>query len=135
VFSADLRQARDTIYTQVSDVIRSTDDRSRVAVVLALEAAGAEYFEAMIGFLERLGMGNHLRYFARSHQQVEQAHEVFETEKTAQLAALSITQTAFEEATAVVDRTFETMDNLGTDLLQHMNQRSRRSVRHDKLAS
>jgi DMATS type aromatic prenyltransferase len=135
VFSADLQQARDTIYTQVSDVIRSTDDRSRVAVVLALEAAGAEYFEAMIGFLERLGMGNHLRYFARSHQHVEQAHEVFETEKTAQLAALSITQTAFEEAVAVVDRTFETMEDLGTDLLTHMSQPPHRSLRHGKLAS
>jgi hypothetical protein len=120
VFSDDLRRARNVVYAQIADVLRSTEDASRLAIVLSLEAAGAEFFQAIISFLERIGRSGNLLYFARSHQQVEQNHEIFEHDKSDFLRSLVLSPQAFEEANLVVERTFQTMTDLFDDVLEHI---------------
>lgn len=120
LFSGDLWQARQTVYSQIADIVRSTDDRCRLAVVLSLEAAGAEFFASIIAFIERLGRGEGLLYFARSHQTVEQNHDIFESDSKSRLGSLAIRPAAFEESLLVVERTFAAMEALGFDFLKHM---------------
>ncbi len=116
LFSAGHRLARDVVYSLVSEVLRARDDRTRLAVSLSLEAVGAEFFGRVIGFLERMGHDDGLQYFARKHQAVEAAHEVFEDNAQAWLAAIEIPPSAVREVLGAVDTTFEAMTLLADDL-------------------
>ena len=100
----------------MSDVLRATDDRSRLAVLLSLEAAGAEFFGRVISYLERLGRSEDLRYFARPHQRVEQNHSVFEEEEQRKLWSTALPEHVYDEVLQAVDRTFENMTRLATAL-------------------
>lgn len=120
VFSPEGEAIRDVAYTQISDVMRSADDHARLAVVLALEAAGGEFFQSMIQFVERQKRSAGLMYFARKHQQVEQSHDVLAEEAQNELASLSLRPEAVPEVLAVVDRTFESMVSLADRLLAEL---------------
>jgi DMATS type aromatic prenyltransferase len=124
LFSREARAVRDVVYTQISDVLRARTDCARVAVVFALEAAGAEFFESMIGFVEEQGSAAGLSYFARRHQRVEQSHDVFEEHAQQQLSALPLDGDAFQEVLEVVQRTFGTMRSLADHLLLELNNRT-----------
>ncbi len=115
-FGDDSEVARDTVYGLIADVVKAEDDRARLCVVLSLEAAGVEYFAATIAFLQRVGVGDGLLYYARSHQTVEANHDVFEEDKQAELAAMPVSETAFEECLRVIHRTFRAMEVLGEEL-------------------
>ena len=117
LFSKEASAIRDIAYTQISDVLSSRSDCSRLGVVLALEAAGAEFFESMIRFVERQNRSNGLSYFARRHQRVEQSHELLADEAQARLAAMPVDVSEVPEVLAVVERTFATMVSLADHLL------------------
>jgi hypothetical protein len=97
-------------------VLTATDDRARVAVVLSLEAIGAEFFGRAIGFLDRTRGSSDLKYFARPHQQVESAHRVFEDENQRQIDSIGVPSSAWNEVTRAIDNTFDGMTRLGADL-------------------
>jgi cytokinin dehydrogenase len=120
LFSEEHRLARDVGYGHVATAIDASDDRVRLAVALALEGVGAEFFGRMIGFLERLGRAADLRYFARSHQQVEAEHEVFESTSQARLAAIPLDGAVRDEAVDAVRATFARMRTLADDLVTAM---------------
>jgi hypothetical protein len=116
LFSAEHESTRDVAYALVSEVNRAKDDRSRLAVVLALEAIGAGFFRRIIGFLERIGGTEGLRYFARSHALVESRHGVFEEANRSRLEALDVPADAVDEVLGAVDLTFRVMTRLADDL-------------------
>jgi len=116
LFSEDHERTRDVAYSQIADVLRSTDDRSRLAVALSLEAAGSEFFRRMIGALERLGRADGLKYFARSHERVESTHEIFEQTTRERFRRIAVPEGAVTEVLRVVDRTFASMTQLADDL-------------------
>lgn len=120
LFSADHAAIRDIVYEQIADVVRSRSDWARLGVVLALEAAGAEFFGKIITVLERAGRARGLKYFARSHQRVEQSHEILRDTSELELASLAISRETLTELLAVVEHTFATMSRLATDLLEHI---------------
>lgn len=121
LFSEEHRLARDVGYGHVSRAMSASDDRVRLSVALALEGVGAEFFGRMIGFLERMGRAADLRYFARSHQQVEADHEVFEADSQARLAAIPLDGAVKEQAVEVVRATFSSMKTLADDLVTAMD--------------
>jgi hypothetical protein len=123
LFSAQTALTRDVAYTQISDVLRATDDCSRLGVVLALEAAGREFFQGIIDFIERQKRAAGLLYFARRHQRIEQNHDMFKGDAQDELAAVSVTPGSLTEILDVVERTFESMTRLADDLLQQLLQR------------
>lgn len=120
LFSAESSAVRDVIYGQVADVLRSEDDRARLAIVLSLEAAGAEFFERMIGLVERLDRERELRYFARKHQRVEQNHDVFEAESQQRIESIPLLPGSLPELLAVVERTFRGVHTLADDVLREL---------------
>lgn len=122
LFSPEHETIRDVVYEQLSDVLRSADDRARLAVVLALEAAGREFFGRIIDVLEREGQSNELKYFARSHERVEQSHGIFQDTVKAEFDATVVPAEALPEVFAVIERTFATMARLADDLEAHLEQ-------------
>jgi DMATS type aromatic prenyltransferase len=115
-FSPEHAVTRDISYRIMSEIMSATHDATRLAVLLALEAIGAEFFGRVIGYLDRLGRSQGLRYFARSHQIVEQSHGVFEADAQSRLSAVEIPTHVMPEVVRAVARTFESMARLGDDI-------------------
>ncbi len=112
LFSDDHAPTRDIAYKLVSLVLRAQNDATRLSVLLALEGAGAEFFGRIIGFLERLGRTEGLAYFARSHQTVEQNHDVFGESTHDRLTSMRIEPAAVPEVIEAIDATFAAMSHL-----------------------
>jgi DMATS type aromatic prenyltransferase len=120
VFSDEQAAIRDIVYEQIADVVRSRSDWARLGVVLALESAGTEFFGKIIAVLERAGRARGLKYFARSHQRVEQSHEILQGTWESKLTSLAVPRDALTEVLAVIEHVFATMSRLATDLLEHI---------------
>lgn len=120
MYSKEHQLARDVAYAQIADVLTAEHDGTRLAITLALEATGAEFFGRIIGLLERVSCGVPLSYFARRHQQIEAGHEVFEAESQRRLGRIELTDAAAREVTRAVERTFEGMSALASDLASHL---------------
>jgi DMATS type aromatic prenyltransferase len=120
LFSDEQASIRDIVYEQIADMVRSTSDCARLGVVLSLEAAGAEFFDRIIDVLERAGRTEGLKYFARSHQRVEQSHEILQETREFELASLTVSPEALMEVLAIIEHTFATMTRLADDLLAHV---------------
>ena len=114
-FSEEHAATRDIGYALISLVVSATHDVTRLAVLLSLEAAGAEFFGRIIGFLERIGQDAGLSYFARSHQHIEQNHDVFAQGSHDKMCALAVPPAAAEEVRRAVEHTFEVMSRLGDE--------------------
>lgn len=106
LFSRQLQHLRDVAYGQLADVLRSKDDRSRLALVLALEAAGDLFFSRVIPRLELLGKSDGLVFFSRQHEQAEADHSVFNEDGQSKLRGITVARTLLPELSAVIDRTF-----------------------------
>lgn len=116
LFSAAHQLTRDVGYSLVTEVLRATDDRVRLSIVLALEAIGSEFFGRVIGFLKRINRTEGLRYFASSHQLIERAHGVFEADSQQRLAAVQVSAQTMAEIIPAIGRVFGSMRDLATDL-------------------
>lgn len=126
LFSDERAAIRDITYEQIADVVHARNDWARLGVVLALEAAGTEFFGKIIAVLERADRARGLKYFSRSHQRVEQRHEVLQGGALAELSSLALPREAQTEVLAVIEHTFATMSRLATDLLAHIEATSSR---------
>jgi DMATS type aromatic prenyltransferase len=127
-FSPEHAVTRDISYRIMSEIFGATHDATRLGVLLALEGIGAEFFGRVIGYLERLGRAQGLRYFARSHQLVEQSHEVFEGDAQSRLAAIEVPSAVMPEVVRAVTRTFEAMARLGDDIDARMEECATRAA-------
>jgi hypothetical protein len=119
MYSASHQLTRDVSYGHIAEVLTAVDDRTRLAVTLCLEAVGAEFFGRIIGFLERAGRADGLRYFARRHETIEQNHQIFEEESKHSMMVLSVPAASASAILGAVDRTFARMSTLATDLEAH----------------
>lgn len=122
IFGARYDPVRDISYRLVSEVLRPSADAASVAVVLSLEAVGAEFFGRVIRLLTRAGFSERLSYFAPSHAEVESAHEVFEEGSQANLASLPLSAEDLSASLKAVDVTFEQMSLLGSVVLAKMDE-------------
>ncbi len=119
VFSAEHELTRDVSYELVAELLRASDDRVRVAFPLVLEALGSVFFPRVVRLLERAGAGERLRYFARSHQQVEEQHEIFSAEGEQALNGITFDDAVYAEALAMVERCFDHGERLAAHLERH----------------
>jgi len=118
-FGSEHATTRDTGYRLVSASLSATYDASRIALVLALEATGESIFSRMPGYLERAGNTAHLKYFAKSHHEVELAHEIHNGGIREILTSIELDDDQLAEAFKVVDITFDAM----TSMLDHIDRR------------
>jgi len=116
LFSDAHQLTRDVAYGQICRVMRAAHDQTRLTVALSLEAIGSECFGRAIAFLERIGLAGGLEYFARKHQDIEQGHQVFETDAQGQLAQILVPEAALPEIREAITNTFDGMTTLMSDL-------------------
>ncbi len=107
LFSPTFATTRDAAYALLSEVIRTEDDRARVALLLVLESTGHVFFERVVAWLDRIGVARDLRYFARGHLDVDLGHELFEQRMNATLDAIELTDEERRTVIAAVDRCFD----------------------------
>lgn len=119
VFGKDHRVTRDVTYGLVAEALKANDDRVRVVFPLVLEAAGSLFFPRVVQFIERVGMGERLRYFARSHQEVEADHDIFSEESRRVLDTFALDPATYDEAIGLVDRCFDLCERLTHHLEKH----------------
>lgn len=121
VFGAEHARVRDMSYAVISEVISAKSDHSRIAVLLCLEAAGSLFFDRIVNRLEALDRAHGLLYFARMHQDVEAAHEIFDDEVRTRWEAIAVSDDVHAEVSVAVGRTFSAMRQLA----EHLNTKMR----------
>lgn len=112
VFGPDHAGTRAASYALVSEVYHAKTDHERIALLLTLESTGHVFFEKVSDYFERVQIRKTLRYFARTHLDVEKQHELFEDRLMQPLFATTLTFTDRKECCAMVDRAYAAFDNL-----------------------
>jgi hypothetical protein len=120
IFSVEHAVVRDLCYALISEVLCAPSDQQRLSVVLCLEAAGGEFFDRVITVLESIGASEGLRYFARSHQTIEENHDVFDVEAQQRLLSIPIPSDVLESVLRSVERVFLSMTRLADELERRM---------------
>ena len=120
IFSPDHTLCREVGFELVGEAMLTADDAKRLALVLSLEAIGHVFFERVISCLEAFDQGDDYQYFGRFHQDIEHNHAVFEGDAKDQLSQFVLDRPRFDAARVAVDRTFELMQNLASDLLERI---------------
>lgn len=115
LFGRHHAQTRDAAYALVSEVFRASDDRVRIALVLTLESAGHVFFERIAEYVHQHGATDRLRYFSRSHLEVEKDHALFEAELMKALE-VDLPEAVRLESIAMVDRCYQAFHELFTGL-------------------
>lgn len=116
IFGAEHQPTRDFSYELLAELLHTSDDRVRVVFPLILEATGSIFFFRVIDLLERAGFRGRLRYFARSHQQVEAEHDIFTMEGVREIDTIEFEPPLYDEAVALVHRCFDHFERWGTHL-------------------
>lgn len=116
IFGPEHRFTRDMVYRLMRQLLAATDDAVRLAFPLVLESAGTVYFDPTVGLAQRTGWDSRLRYFARSHQAAEEAHQVFSDDGQTALMRLGFTDETFSEAERLVHACFDCFDDFADHL-------------------
>jgi hypothetical protein len=119
-FGQQQRPTRDTSYQLISEVFRASDDRVRVVIPMVLEAAGHPFFRRVFRFFENAGVQAELKYFALSHWQVEEGHEMLQDAQSAYLRELQLPAELRAECLQMVERMFAAMATMVSDLNARM---------------
>ena len=118
LFSAEHQPVRDIVYMLMAQLLRADDDRVRIVFPLVLEAAGSVFFKRVVGLLRRADYQRPLRYFARSHQEVEEEHDIFSEDGQLALTAIEFDATSYRDALGLISSCFDAFEGLA-DHLEH----------------
>jgi DMATS type aromatic prenyltransferase len=113
VFQPAHAAIRDVSYALVSLLLQARHDVTRVAIVLALEGAGHEFFGRFVPMVQRSEVGPSLVFFGGVHQQAEAAHGV---DNWTELFNRPVTEDEADEMSAAVDATFRQMTRVAQDM-------------------
>jgi len=122
IFGSEHQLTRDTSYEMVAEVLHTDDDRIRLVLPLVLEAIGSVFFPRVVGLVERAGIGADLKYFARSHQDVEAGHDLFTDGTQSRLDDIEFDAGTYTKAVEAVDRCFHRARRLASHLEAHRTQ-------------
>jgi hypothetical protein len=118
IFSSAHAVTRDTAYALVSEVLRATDDRTRITLLLVLESTGHVFFSRVVEFLERLDYPHKLCYFARGHLDVELGHKLFEERMDTILDSIELDDEERGAILQAVDIAFDAMTRMVESLTE-----------------
>jgi hypothetical protein len=116
-FEAGNFAARLHTYRVMAELLRLTDDRLRVALLLAVESAGHVFFAWMSRLTAALGTATPLKYFGGHHIAVERAHTVFAGPSEQAIAELVLADAVADEGMAMVRRIHRSFARLADDLI------------------
>jgi hypothetical protein len=128
LFANEFQPIRDACYSLINEVHSEQPAVQRLAFVRALEPTGHVFFEEIVNAAERLCPEVHLRYFSRSHLDVEQAHDLFSCSTDADLDKIVLTDEERAKCEASVARVFQTF----TDMFTYLDERATNAPRGNR---
>jgi hypothetical protein len=117
LFGRETHLTRDPTYALVSEVYRSENDWLRIALLVTIESSGHVFFDKIVNKMQELGENDNLKYFARSHLDVELAHDLFEEEMERQLYAEPLPPDIRAGALKLVDRCYDAFGRMFDGLI------------------
>lgn len=120
LFAPEFADARAGALAIAAEVFRLTDDRLRIVLVDALEAAASVGFARFAAHVRDSGFAGRLKYFDGGHLAVEADHELHSEHGHSELAAIEFTPAERLEAAALVDRVFAAFAQIFTALARTM---------------
>ena len=123
LFGDQFVETRDASFEIVSEIYRATDDRVRLVIPLALEAAGHVFFSRVFHFFSRTGYSGQLKYFSKEHFEVEKDHELFEDDINDAILAIDLSEALKQEAKRVISRIFQALSKMVSALQQKIESR------------
>jgi hypothetical protein len=117
LFGRETRLTRDPVYALVSEVYRSESDWVRIALLITIESSGHVFFDRIVNKMLELGENENLKYFAKSHLDVELAHDLFEADMERELYAAPLPADISRDALALVDRCYDAFNAMFDGLI------------------
>jgi hypothetical protein len=111
-FGPEHAPTREVSLEILGEVFRARTDGARLALILALEGAGAEFFCRVVAYFERAGASEGLWYFADAHRRVEQSHSLFDADADAAIERIALSDAVLDESLGVVRRVFHNFQRL-----------------------
>ena len=112
---------RDAAYAIVAEVFRAGDDQARITLPLVLESAGHVFFGHMSVLSVKSNTEGRLKYFSKSHMDVEAAHEIFETEMERKVYEAVLPPEKQFAIKGMVDRCYTAFNAMFDYLLVHLD--------------
>ncbi|WP_438014305.1 hypothetical protein WMF18_25725 [Sorangium sp. So ce315] len=112
LFGQPHRAVRNASLALVAEPFMARHDASQLTLLLTLESAGHVFFERVARYLERTGERRPLRYFSRTHLDVEEAHDVFNGGADARLESIVLDEEARAESLALIDRCYRELHGM-----------------------
>jgi hypothetical protein len=121
LWADERRNNRRTCYVLTS-LISNATTRQRIAIVEAVEAAGAAAFEvfADLAAAYRSATGKNLLFFGRVHKDLETGHAMGTSDIESRLASIALDDRQLTEAIANVDQVFDVFAAMMQELLAYV---------------
>lgn len=110
LFGPEHATTRLSSHRLVAGVLGASFDTSRVAAVLALEAAGECIFSRMPRYVRTISEVGELAYFSDHHFEVEQEHDLHDDALRQWLKTVAIDDAGIADGIATVDAVFDAID-------------------------
>ncbi|WAS99185.1 hypothetical protein [Nannocystis punicea] len=120
LFAPEFADARAGALAIAAEVFRLSDDRLRIVLVDALEAAAGVGFARFAAHVRASGCVDRLQYFDGRHLAVEDDHELHDEHVERELDAIRFTDDERAEAAALIDRVFAAFARIFTALMPSM---------------
>ncbi|MCY1057632.1 hypothetical protein [Nannocystis sp. SCPEA4] len=120
LFAPEFADARAGALAIAAEVFRLSDDRLRVVLVDALEAAATVGFTRFAAHVRASGFTDRLKYFDGRHLAVEADHELHTEHVDRELDAIVLSAETRAEAVALIDRVFAAFAQIFTALTRSM---------------
>ena len=112
---------RDVSYRILSEVFQAPCDHARIAVSISLDKIGGSFFALIVERLEAIGHSDGLQFFARSHLEIEAAHEIFDAETEARFERIELTKADYDAAVRTTRRIYAAMAEMADHLDARMD--------------
>jgi hypothetical protein len=112
LFGKETRSMRDPAYAILAEVYRSNNEWLNIALLFVVESSGHVFFERVAEQVEKAGADPKLKYFSRSHLNVELAHAMFDEEMERGLYATPLPEDVRRDAIQLVDRCYGAFERM-----------------------
>lgn len=127
LFGRETRSMRDPAYAILAEVYKSDSEWLNIALLFTMESSGNVFFERVAEQMEKTGEDRKLKYFSRSHLNVELAHALFDEEMERALYAKPLPAVIRRDAIQMVDRCYDAFDRMFDGLATTCNRRLERA--------
>ncbi|ACK67933.1 conserved hypothetical protein [Rippkaea orientalis PCC 8801] len=128
LFGQEYFQTRDTSFEIISEIYQASDDRIRLVIPLALEAAGHVFFSRVHQLFYGTKYHTKLKYFSQEHFQIELNHTFRQEDINNMILSIELTDELYQEAMQVVDRVFTALSNMLCSLNHKITKDEERTV-------